>query len=229
MISCCPTRVFGFLAVLFLVPSHFVSAQVPSHSTSSWDVGASVQAVSMEGVPIARGVGVFASWQQAANWRLQVGLRRDAAVQRDLRGAYRSGLEWADQRRTSVTPAIVWHPTESEGAISQSFQISLGPTVQLQRGERARSFGAANGELTIGQIVDDPGYEADNAYLDRTQTTTLLLLTDDTNRTNVGATLGIQYGLTYKSVTVRAALMGRKVTNIDGVTFGLGGTVGVSL
>lgn len=206
-----------------------VLAQPASSLANSWTLGTSVQAVAMEGVPIATGTGLSATWQRTSNWGFQIGVRRDAAVQRDLREAYRTDLDWANQRRTSVTPALVWKPTDADGGVSQSFQLSLGPTLQVQRGEQVRTLGAVNGEFSISRILDDPRYEADNAYLDRTRTTALLLLTDDTDRTNVGATLGIQYGLTYKLVTVRAALFGRKVTNIDGVTFGVGGTVGVML
>jgi len=218
------------LFLLFLVVGTGpVLAQPGSSPVDSWAVETSVQAVAMEGIPIATGTGLSATWQRTSNWGLRIGLRRDAAVQRDLREAYRTSVEWADQRRISVTPAIVWHPTDPEGSISQSFQLSLGPTLQWQHGEKVRQIGGVYGELTINELLNNPGFDADNTYLDQTRTGPLLLLTNDTDRTNVGATLGIQYGLTYKSVTVRAALMGRKVTNIDGVTFGLGGTVGVSL
>jgi hypothetical protein len=41
--------------------------------------------------------------------------------------------------------------------------------------------------------------------------------------------MGVSYGLSYRAVTVRLGLMGRKLTNVDGVTFGVGGGVAFRL
>lgn len=92
-----------------------------------------------------------------------------------------------------------------------------------------RRIGGVYGEFTITELLNNPGFDADNTYLDQTPTGPLLLLTRDTDRVNIGATLGLQYGVTYKAVTVRGTVTGRKVTNIDGVTFGVGGSMSVSL
>ncbi|PSQ64250.1 MAG: hypothetical protein BRD25_03735, partial [Bacteroidetes bacterium QH_1_61_8] len=83
--------------------------------------------------------------------------------------------------------------------------------------------------LTVRRILEDPGVAADNAYLDRSRSTPLFLTTWDTNQTNVGTTVGLRYGLTYKSITVEGVVTGRKVTNVDGVTVGAGGALRVSL
>lgn len=221
--------ILGLIALLLVGPTHPASAQSMAHSTAAWNVGTTIQAVAMEGVPFGTGIGVFASWHRKASWGVQIELRRDAVVQRNLRKAYRSSSDWADQRRFSITPAVVWRPTAPQGQFSQSFELTLGPTLQVQRGEDVRRIGAVDGGRTVNRIVNDPGLDAENTYLDRSRSTALLLLTDDTNRTNLGATVGLQYGVTYKAVTVRGVLMGRKVTNIDGVTFGFGGSVSVSL
>lgn len=220
-------RVSFFSIVLVVAAPSAASAQSGS---GGWTVGMSGQAVFMEGVPTGRGGELFATWHRSPAWGVRLGIRRDAAIQRDLQKAFRDNLEWTDQRRTSITPALLWRPIQSErGGFSQSLQFHLGPTLQFQRGEQVRRIGAADRALTVERLTGDPGFEADNIYLDRAQTTPLLLLTDDTDRTNVGASLGLHYGFRYDAVTVRSIVMARKVTNIDGVTFGIGGSVGIRL
>ncbi len=216
-------------AVLFLSMCVPAEAQPQMETSDRWDVGSTVQAVFMDGISTATGIGVNVSWWESGAWGGRIGLRRDAAVQRDLRRAYEGATSWADQRRYNVTTAVVWRPVRSDGAVHQTLQVSAGPTLQVRRGERPRIIGAVDQGLTIRRILADPGVAADNAYLDRSQSTPLFLTTWDTNQTNVGLTIGLRYGLTYKSVTVEGLVTGRKVTNIDGVTVGAGGAFRVSL
>ncbi len=183
----------------------------------------------MERVPVATGIAGHASWALTPAWELQVGIRRDAVVQRDIRRAYSSRTEWADQRRFSLTPALAWRPFRSDGTLHQSFRVSVGPTLQIQRGEQVRRLGAIEESMSIDRLTTDSGLEGDNTYLDRSQATPLLLQTDNTNRTNVGVAAEVQYGLTYEAVTVEALLTGQRVTGVDGVTVGLGGRVRVAL
>jgi hypothetical protein len=193
-----------------------------------WDLGSTVQAVFMDGASTAAGVGIDVSWRRGGAWGGRIGIRRDAAVQRDLRRGCEGAASWADQRRYNVTPSLVWRPVRSGGTIRQTLRVSAGPTLQVQRGERARILGAVDEGLTVRRILEDPGVAADNAYLDRSRSTPLFLTTWDTNQTNVGMTVGLRYGLTYKSITVEGVVTGRKVTNVDGVTVGAGGALRVS-
>lgn len=205
-------------------------AQTGPSSRHAWDVGASAQAVFMERAPTGSGVQISVSWHRSSSWGLRFSVRRDAAVQRDIDEAYATSAQWSDQRRTSVTPAVLWRPmTAEQQRFGQFLEVHVGPTVQVQRGERMRFLGTVHDGLTVDRVLNDSGYPGDNAYLDQNRTTPLLLLTDDTNRLNVGATTGLRYGLTYNAVTVYGALSARTLTNVDGVTVGIGGGVSVSL
>ncbi|WP_263789823.1 hypothetical protein [Salinibacter sp.] len=215
-----------FCCLLSVLPAQ---AQVDSSPARLSTAGLSVQAVFMERAPVATGIAAHAGWAVTPAWELRVGIRRDAVVQRDIRRAYSSRTEWADQRRFSVTPALAWRPFRSDGPLHQSFRVSVGPTLQVQRGEQVRRLGAIEGSMSLDRLTTDSGLRGDNTYLDRSRTTPLLLLTDNTNRTNVGITAELQYGLTYKAVTVEALFTGRRVTGVDGVTVGLGGRVSVAL
>ncbi len=203
-------------------------AQVDSSLRFS-NAGLSVQAVFMERAPVATGIAAHAGWALTPAWDLRVGIRRDAVVQRDIRRAYSSRTEWADQRRFSVTPALAWRPFRTRGPLHQSFRVSVGPTLQIQRGEQVRRLGAIEESMSVDRLTADSGRRGDNTYLDRSGATPLLLRTDNTNRTNVGVTAELQYGLTYEAVTVEALLTGRRMTGVDGATVGLGGRVSVAL
>ncbi|WP_259220756.1 hypothetical protein [Salinibacter ruber] len=206
-----------------------VQAQVDSPPLRLSNAGLSVQAVFMERAPVATGIAAHAGWALTPAWDLRVGIRRDAVVQRDIRRAYSSRTEWADQRRFSVTPALGWRPFRPDGPLHQSFRVSVGPTLQVQRGEQVRRLGAIEESMSIDRLTTDAGLRGDNTYLDRSGATPLLLQTDNTNRTNVGVTAELQYGLTYEAVTVEALLTGRRMTGVDGATVGLGGRVSVAL
>lgn len=217
---------FILCGLLLALPAR---AQVGSSPVRLSNAGLSVQAVFMERAPVATGIAAHAGWALTPAWDLQVGIRRDAVVQRDIRRAYSSRTEWADQRRFSVTPALAWRPFRSDGTLHQSFRVSVGPTLQIQRGEQVRRLGAIEESMSVDRLTADLGLRGDNTYLDRSGATPLLLRTDNTNRTNVGVTAELQYGLTYEAVTVEALLTGRRVTGVDGVTVGLGGRVSVAL
>ncbi|WP_263788706.1 hypothetical protein [Salinibacter grassmerensis] len=221
-----PTTAAILCVLLFALPAR---AQVDSSPVRLSNAGLSVQAVFMERAPVATGIAGHASWALTQVWELQVGVRRDAVMQRDIRRAYGSRTEWADQRRFSFTPALAWRPFRSDGALHQSFRVSVGPTLQVQRGEQVRRLGAVDRGTSLERLTTDAGLEGDNIYLDRSRTTPLLLLTDNTNRTNVGVTAELRYGLTYEAVTVEALLTGRRVTGVDGVTVGFGGRMSVAL
>ncbi|MCS4201222.1 hypothetical protein GGP93_002672 [Salinibacter ruber] len=203
-------------------------AQVDSSLRFS-NAGLSVQAVFMERAPVATGIAAHAGWALTPAWDLRVGIRRDAVVQRDIRRAYSSRTEWADQRRFSVTPALAWRPFRTRGPLHQSFRVSVGPTLQIQRGEQVRRLGAIEESMSVDRLTADSRRRGDNTYLDRSGATPLLLRTDNTNRTNVGVTAELQYGLTYEAVTVEALPTGRRMTGVDGATVGLGGRVSVAL
>ncbi len=220
----------GIIAVLCgLLAVGPTRAQVDSSPLRFSNAGLSVQAVFMERAPVATGIAAHAGWALTPAWDLRVGIRRDAVVQRDIRRAYSSRAEWADQRRFSVTPALAWRPFRSDGPLHQSFRVSVGPTLQIQRGEQVRRLGAIEESMSLDRLTADSGRRGDNTYLDRSGATPLLLRTDNTNRTNVGVTAELQYGLTYEAVTVEALLTGRRMTGVDGATVGLGGRVSVAL
>ena len=227
-----PTYVYVVVAVLFTVAP---AASLAQSQTAPWRVGASGHIVFMERTPTGKGGELFATWHRSPAWGLRVGIRRDAAVQRNLQAAYRSTRDWADQRRTSITPALMWRPVRAEqpgsgpGGIRQLLHVHLGPTLQFQRGEQVRRFGGVDDDLTIEQLLNDPRFEADNVYLDRSRTTPLRLLTDDVYRTNVGASFGLHYGFRYNALTLKSIFTARAVTNVGGMTFGVGGSVSIDL
>jgi hypothetical protein len=221
------SRLLLLLGLLFAFapPS---AAQPSADPAPRWALGTTVQATFMERAPTATGVGLHATRMGAGAWGVRLGVRRDAAVQRDIEEGYRSfsstrADEWSDQRRLTLSASAVWRPVDaSSGRWGHTLQVHAGPTLQLQRGEQMRFLGVLDREP--GSILGQPGYQADNTYLARTsEGRSLLLLTEDTNRTNVGGAMGVSYGLSYRAVTVRLGLMGRKLTNVDGVTFGVGG------
>jgi len=221
------SRLLPLLGLLlgFVPPS---AAQQSADPAPRWALGTTVQATFMEQVPTATGVGLHATRMLSGAWGVRLSVRRDATVQRDIEEGYRSlsstrADEWSDQRRLNLTAAALWHPVDaSSGRWGHTLQVHAGPSLQLQRGEQMRFLGVL--EREPGSILGEPGYRADNTYLARTgEGRPLLLLTEDTNRTNVGGTMGVSYGLSYRAVTVRLGLMGRTLTNVDGVTFGVGG------
>ena len=227
-----PTYVYVFVAVLFAAAPHSSSAQ---SQTDTWSVGASGQVVFMERTPTGKGGELFATWRRSPAWGIRVGIRRDAAVQRNLHTAYGSTRDWVDQRRTSITPALMWRPIRAEqpgvgtGGIRQLLHFHLGPTLQFQRGEQVRRLGGVDNDLTIEQLLNEPRFEADNVYLDRSRTTPLRLLTDDIYRTNVGASFGLHYGFRYNALILKSIFTARAVTNVGGMTFGVGGSVSIDL
>jgi hypothetical protein len=227
------SRLLLFL-VLFFAVAPPGAAQHSAELGPEWTLGTTVQATFMERAPTATGVGISVTRMRSDTWGARVAVRRDAAIQRDIGKAYRTlgtsdAEEWSDQRRLNLTAAAVWRPVHaSSGEWGHTLQVHLGPTLQLQRGEQMRSLGIL--DRPPGSIIGEPGFQADNTYLDQTREgRTLLLLTDDANRMNVGGTLGMSYGLSYRGVSVQLGLMARKLTNIDGFTFGAGGGLALHL
>ena len=214
-----------FSVILLVQPA---DAQVKPSCDAEWILGTTVEATLMERVPTAAGVGVHATRMSSEGWGIRLAVRRDAVIQRDISEAYRSlsdpkASEWSDQRRLNITAGLVWRPLSApSGQWGHAVQVHAGPTLQMQRGEQLRYLGVLEGGLE--SAIGPSELQADNTYLDRTREgQSLLLLTEDTNRTNVGGTLGVEYGITYRSITVHLSLMGRALTNIDGATFGAGG------
>ena len=227
------SRLLPLLVLLFAFVRPGV-AQKGAERAPQWTLGATVQATLMERAPTATGVELSATKIESDAWGVRLAVRRDATVQRNIQEAYRSistsaADEWSDQRRLNMIVAAVWRPVRAvSGKWGYILEAHLGPTLQLQRGEQVRFLGAL--QRPPGSVVGAPGFRADNTYLERTgEGRTVLLLTDNTNQTNVGATLGMSYGLSYRGVGVSLSLMGRKLTNIDGFTFGVGGGLSVQL
>lgn len=210
---------------------HFpVAAQVNSESNHDVEVGVTTQVVVMERAPIATGVGGHVSWWAGSRWGLRAEFQRDAGVNRDLRDVYVNTGQWGDHRRLNGTVAVLWEPVQGTlGTVQQSLRVSVGPTVQRQWGETARWLGHISNDQALLRMIREPG--ADNVYIAEAPDGNgqLVLRSEYVRHTNVGLTIGVSYGITYGPVLLRLLGTGRKVTNVDGWTFGAGGGVAFTL
>lgn len=218
------------LLFLFSIAHTPASAQQPTSSPTNLEVGAMTQVVFMERAPRATGVGGVVSWWAAPRWGIRGEFRRDAGLQRSIQKAYSSTTEWGDDRRLNGTVALLWEAFRGDlGSTGHSLRLHAGPTVQRQRSERLRFLGATESETELLNTVQ--GTDADHVYLEENKSGpgTLVALSENVNRINWGASVGLKYGVHYGPSAFHFALTARKVTNVDGVTFGLGGELTFSL
>lgn len=218
-----------FVLWAILLDTTPVSAQIYTTPSTNVEIGVVTQAVFMERAPRGTGVSGHANWWAMPHWGLRGELRRDAAVNRDILSAFSDGsVSWGDQRRLSGTVSLLWAPVVMQDeTVRQSLQLHVGPTLQRQRGEQMRFLGPVADGAEAFAIIRETG--ADNAYLkdEPSGDGTVLLLSDDTDGINWGATLGLSYGIGFGPADLRLVFTSRKVTDVDGVTFGIGG--GLSL